>query len=307
MIRVRGHQELLFRVLALTALVMPLPAAAVTYAELAPLLNTRCTLCHTGAAAPLGLALDSYAGILKGSKNGPVVRHGDPAGSELIRRLTGASQPRMPMTGPPYLNNAEIAQFEAWIREGMPEGAGQAAESAPPPPARPGPGEAVTYTHVAPIFAQRCAKCHTDNGLMGAPPEGYRLTSLAQTLSPADRVRVVPGNAAGSELVRRIRGNSSPRMPFDGPPYLSAGEIDLIMRWIDGGARDAEGKPAPVPVGARVRLHGQLTGRWAVDDLPLQQAGRLRVDKSPGIGDYVEVRGQVLPDGAIAAERIRRR
>jgi len=71
---------------------------------------------------------------------------------------------------------------------------------------RPAPGEPVTYQHVAPIFATRCAKCHTNNGQMGPAPEGYRLSSYVSTLSANDRARVVPGNAAASELVRRIRG-----------------------------------------------------------------------------------------------------
>lgn len=282
-------------------------AESVTYADLAPIFNTRCTLCHAGSSAPLGLALDSYANVINGSTNGPVVRQGDPAGSELIRRLNGSSLPRMPMTGPPYLSDTEIVKFEAWIQAGMPEGAVPVAAAEPVATPLPGAGGPVTYTDVAPILARRCAKCHTDNGLMGAPPEGYRLTSLEQTLSPVDRARVVPGNAAASELVRRIRGDARPRMPFDGPPYLSDEEIDLIVSWVDEGAHDAQGNPSPVPVGAKLRVHGRLSGRWAVDDLPLQPAARLRVDKSPVSGDYVEVRGRVLSDGTVEAERIRRR
>ena len=189
----------------------------------------------------------------------------------------------------------------------MPEGTVPVATAQPVPTPLPGAGGQVTYTHVAPIFARRCAKCHSDNGVMGAPPEGYRLNSLEQTLSPVDRARVVPGSAAASELVRRIRGDAWPRMPFDGPPYLSDEEIGLIVRWIDDGARDAQGDPFPVPAGAKVRLHGRLSGHLALDDLQLQPAAHLRLDKSPVTGDYVEVRGRVTSDGAIAAERIRRR
>jgi mono/diheme cytochrome c family protein len=293
--------------LALVGWAATVHAESVTYADLAPIFNTRCTLCHAGSSAPLGLALDSYANVIKGSTNGPVVRRGDPAVSELIRRLKGASLPRMPMTGPPFLSDAEIAKFEVWIQAGMPEGAVSVAAAEPVSTPLPGADGPVAYTHVAPIFARRCAKCHTNNGLMGAPPEGYRLTSLEHTLSPVDRARVVPGNAAASELVRRIRGDARPRMPFDGPPYLSDEEIDLIVRWVDEGARDAQGNPSPLPVGAKLRVHGRLSGRWAVDDLQLQPAARLRIDKSPVSGDYVEVRGRVMSDGTVEAERIRRR
>ena len=52
-----------------------------------------------------------------------------------------------------------------------------------------------------------------------------------------ERARVVPGNPVASELVRRIRGQARPRMPYDGPPYLTDAEIDLIVAWIEQGAR----------------------------------------------------------------------
>lgn len=52
---------------------------------------------------------------------------------------------------------------------------------------------------------------------MGALPEGYLLSSYAATLASGERARVVPGNPVASELVRRIRGQARPRMPYDGP------------------------------------------------------------------------------------------
>ncbi len=141
-----------------------------TYAELAPLLQARCVMCHSGASAAAGLKLDTLEGLLAGSARGPVVRAGAGEASELVRRLRGTSQPRMPMTGPPFLTGAQIASFVAWIDAGMPVGAPAAAVDAKP--ARPAPGESVTYAHVAPIFARRCASCHTEQGRMGPAPEG---------------------------------------------------------------------------------------------------------------------------------------
>lgn len=279
-----------------------------TYADLAPILTRRCVMCHSGEAAPLGLRLDSLAGVLKGSQRGPVVRAGDPAASELIRRIKGASQPRMPMTGPPFLSDREISLFERWIAAGFKEGADVATVTpAAPQPARPAPGEPVTYLHVAPIFATRCAKCHSDNGQMGRAPEGYRLVSYASTLSTADRVRVVPGNPAASEMVRRIRGQARPRMPFDGPPFLSEEEIRLIEDWIEQGGRNSEGEPAALPAGGRLRLHGTLANGWRLDRLQLTVTGTTRVDRAPRPGDYVQVRGRLGSDGSVHAERIRRR
>jgi len=277
--------------------------AATGFDAVAPIFAERCAMCHSGAAAPLGLRLDTLENVVKGSQRGAVVKAGDTAGSELLRRIRGESLPRMPLTGPPYLAAEEIALIEKWVAEGL--AAGQGAASAPAP-VRPKPGEAVTYRHVAPILLQRCAKCHAPNGIRGAPPEGYRLDTWEATVARADRLRVVPGNTAASELVRRIRGQALPRMPFDGPPYLAEEDIRLIEQWIVQGAADAQGNAAPAPTGAAVRLHGTLTKNSELDGLPLKFDAATRIDKRPQVGDYVEVRGSVQSDGAVRASRVRR-
>jgi mono/diheme cytochrome c family protein len=280
--------------------------AQVTYTDLVPVLQARCVMCHQGDAAPLGLRLDSLEALLAGSRRGPIVKAGDPTGSELIRRLEGTSSPRMPMTGPPFLTDAETALFRRWVEAGLSAGIG-ARQPSPVSPSRPAPGGAVTYAHVAPIFATRCAKCHAERGLIGPAPEGYRLTSLAETLATRERARVVPGHPEASELLRRLRGEARPRMPLDGPPYLSEDETRLVAEWIRQGARDASGAATAVPVGAAVRLHGTLAGPRQLDGLSLEFPAGARIDNSPSIGDYVEVRGRVEADGHIEVERLRPR
>lgn len=284
------------------------PAQDVSFDDIRPILQARCVMCHAGDAAPLGLRLTSLEALLKGSNSRQVVRSGDPAGSELIRRLKGQSQPRMPMTGPPFLSDAEIALFEGWIAGGLQPGNSPANAAVEPESLKhPQAGQPATYAHVAPIFASRCVKCHSRHGLMGAAPEGLLLDSYAAILDRDERVRVVPGSATASELVRRIRGQSQPQMPYDGPPFLSDEEVRLIVDWIDQGARDANGLPAPSPVGARVRLQGVLGKGWTLDSLQLVVGPGTRIDKSPGVGDYVEVRGRWDQDGRVLVERIRRR
>lgn len=301
--------------MTLTALAAPfnVPEAqtATRYDDIAPILASRCVMCHAGDGAPLGLRLGGVDGLLKGSVRGPVVKAGDAAGSELIKRLKGTSQPRMPMTGPPFLTDAEIALFESWVNGGLQEGATAAApapaQAALAMPLRLQPGEAVDYRHVAPIFATRCAKCHTENGLVGPAPEGFLLTSYQSTTSAADRLRVVPGRPNASELMRRIRGQARPRMPMDGPPYLSEEEIGLIEAWIAAGARNAAGQRAEIPSGAKVRLHGTLEARWRLESLNLDVGGNTRIDKEPDAGDYVEVRGRLDQNGNVIVQRIRTR
>lgn len=100
------------------------------------LFRDRCVMCHSAEAAARGLRLDSYEGARAGGENGPVLRPGDPAASELFRRLLGESRPRMPFLSYP-LTDAEIARVERWIAAGLPEGAQDATARAPSAPPRP--------------------------------------------------------------------------------------------------------------------------------------------------------------------------
>ena len=288
------------------------PAAAQeapSWVELGPFFAERCTLCHSGPDAPLGLHLDSYEGAMAGSVDGPVLVAGDPGGSELIRRVRGESQPQMPLVGD-LLSEEEIGRIEAWILAGLPEGAAGPEAPSPPliaqEPAPPGPDEPVTFAHVERIFLQRCAKCHSD-AREGGPPEGLRLDSLEHILAGGERLALIPGNAVASEIVRRIEGTAQPRMPFDGPPWLEDGQIELIRRWIAEGAQDAEGTPAPIPVGREVRYRGVLTGPEEIDGIGFAVTPGTRIDDRPAVGQGAEVRGVVTGDGGIEATRFRDR
>lgn len=163
----------------------------------------------------------------------------------------------------------------------------------------------ITYSDIAPILLGRCVMCHVPGGLMGEPPENYRLDSYTETISQADRARVVPGNALASELYRRIMGYAQPRMPFNGPPFLSDDEIRRIGQWINDGARDATGAVAPDITGARIRLHGRLSKHWVLDGLELEIHSGTDIKKSPGPGTYVRVRGRLGAKGEVIADRIK--
>lgn len=279
-----------------------------SFSDIAPILAEKCVVCHSGQSAAAGLQLDSFEALIRGSSRGAVVKAGAAADSELIRRIKGVSQPRMPMTGPPYLSDNEIVLLERWVDGGLQQGEPAAVTAAEQPGLqRPEAGEPVTYRHVAPIFAKRCVKCHSDNGQMGRAPEGYRLNSYAATVAAGDRVRVIPGKPAASELVRRIRGQSRPQMPFDGPPYLDNEEIRLVEDWIAQGARNSEGQKSQIPVGAKIRLHGRLEAGYKLDGITLEIGPGTRIDKNPRPGDYVQVRGRIDEAGTIQVDRLRRR
>lgn len=91
-------------------------------------------MCHSGEHAAVELHLDTYEGTMAGGKNGPVLVSGDASASELIRRVRGESQPRMPFLGYP-LDADEIALLERWIEAGLPEGEAAGATNRLPDPA----------------------------------------------------------------------------------------------------------------------------------------------------------------------------
>lgn len=274
------------------------------FAAIRTLFADRCVICHSGTDAPFGLHLDTYQGVINGSENGPVVIAGD-AQSPLLQRLRGQAEPQMPLDGPPFLSDAEIQLVADWVAAGMPEGA--VTFTAAPERARPAPGEDVLWSDVEPIFLKVCAKCHSDNSMVGGPPEGLRLDTWEHALAADERVAVVPGNAEMSEIWRRITGLADPRMPHDGPPWLPDDDIRLIRDWIAQGARAADGTPAPIPVGARVRLRGILTGDYEIDGARFTIGGGTRIDDLPPIGGQAEMRGEVQPDGSVLASRLRAR
>lgn len=95
----------------------------VTYqADVKPIIDANCASCHVpGGPGYLksGLRMDSYEGLMKGTKFGPVVVPGSSVGSTLYRLVAGKADPsiRMPH-GKAALPDADIATIAAWIDQG---------------------------------------------------------------------------------------------------------------------------------------------------------------------------------------------
>lgn len=90
-----------------------------------------------------------------------------------------------------------------------------------------------------------CTQCHTPGGL--AAGTGLLLTegvSYANLVGRPSRLRpgetlVIPGDPDNSYIVRKLEGGpniNGVRMPFAGGPYLTAGQMLVIRRWIKEGA-----------------------------------------------------------------------
>lgn len=90
---------------------------------------------------------------------------------------------------------------------------------------------------VAPIFAANCAGCHASNVTMGTLDlDTFAGLEKGGHSGPA----IVPGKSGESLLYLRITGKVTPAMPLGGKK-LADGEIEIIRKWIDAGAKP----PAP--------------------------------------------------------------
>jgi len=94
----------------------PAAATEVSFAgNIQPLLNSRCQTCHGGdRGTEEGLDLTSYANIIAGSDNGPVVIAGDADGSLLVQMIV---ENKMPKRGP-KLAPPQIQLIIDWINQG---------------------------------------------------------------------------------------------------------------------------------------------------------------------------------------------
>ncbi len=81
-----------------------------------PILQRRCVKCHGGEKTGAGLVLKTFADILAGSENGPVITPGKSADSLLIEMI---STGKMPKKEPPLLP-AEIRTITLWVNAGAP-------------------------------------------------------------------------------------------------------------------------------------------------------------------------------------------
>lgn len=90
--------------------------------DILPLLKWRCASCHQPGGEGFeksGMDLTSYAGVMKGTKFGPMVIPRDPESSNLMLLLDWRAAPaiRMPH-GKKKLSICDRDAIRAWIREG---------------------------------------------------------------------------------------------------------------------------------------------------------------------------------------------
>src|SRR5690349_21456736 len=147
---------------------------------------------------------------------------------------------------------------------------------------------------VAPVFAVNCAGCHGANVRMGS----LNLDTYEGVEKGGNQGKIIePDKSDQSRLYLMITGKLAPAMPLSGK-RLADGDIEIIKKWIDGGARP------PTPEEAR-DLAARLAAP-AVPDIKPKRAVKAQIGalvyrpdgKLLALGTYKEVR---LVDPATAA------
>ena len=82
-----------------------------------PILAAKCLTCHSQERRSGGYSLATYEDVLNGGRSGGAIQPGKSASSIMMARITGESQPRMPLGGE-ALSPGEIAVIRTWIDEG---------------------------------------------------------------------------------------------------------------------------------------------------------------------------------------------
>jgi uncharacterized membrane protein len=96
------------------------PSATFYAARVAPIFDQKCTGCHNSAKRKGKLRLDTFENVMRGGKDGIVVKAGDPSHSELFRRINLSPEEKdfMPTDGKPALTASEVKVMELWIASG---------------------------------------------------------------------------------------------------------------------------------------------------------------------------------------------
>jgi hypothetical protein len=110
--------------------------------------------------------------------------------------------------------------------------------------AAPGAGAPGFARDIQPVLDANCVACHQTAGASGGLnlEEGIAYRSIvARKRADGDQVYVIPGDAAASYLLRKLRGThaqiggTGEQMPPTGP--LDSATVATIQRWIEAGAK----------------------------------------------------------------------
>ncbi len=211
--------------------------------SVAPMLVAKCGGCHVRDRKGQ-FSMATFDDLMKGPPAGVVIFPGDAVGSRLVEVIETGDMPR----GGGKVSPQEFEQLKQWIAAGAPfDGANRTMNLASLAGGAPAPEpmkvevaaatgkEKISFSRdIAPVLVQECATCH---GYGQQPGGDLNMTTFTGLLTGGDSGSpIVPGKAAESLIIRKLKGEAGDRMPLRRPP-LSDAVIAQFATWIAEGAR----------------------------------------------------------------------
>ena len=217
-----------------------------------PLFEKHCLACHKPDAKQGGFEMTSRDALLQGGGRGPAVVPGDARASLLYNVVAHREEPRMPFQAEKLSADA-IALLGLWIDLGAPFVETVAAAAGPESDAG-----SVLSEDVRPLLESRCLVCHGGKFRQ----VGLDISTREKLLRGSDEHKdvVVPGDAAASLLVKKIRHQHEPGMPYQSDK-LSDEAIAKIESWINSQAPYAQALEMPADAPQQAFSHG--SDHWA--------------------------------------------
>ena len=203
-------------------------AADVSFAEdIQPILATRCHRCHGEETRKAELNLTTLAGIRRGGESGSVIETDAPEQSRLLQVIQDGEMP--PEGEGEQLSHAQTELIRRWIEQEATSNSDR--------------DDRLNQHHVVPILLLRCATCH-GRQTQEADLDVRSKASLLRggKSGPA----LVPGDPEGSLIVQKIRSEEMPprtQLASHSVKPVESQELELIIRWIQQGAPEAQVAP----------------------------------------------------------------
>src|SRR5688572_7528781 len=106
--------------------------------------------------------------------------------------------------------------------------------------AEPASAKVTFQDHVLPIFRNACLNCHNAD----KKKAGLDISSFSATMAGSDSNKaIVPGDPDNSLLYKLVTHQDEPKMP-QRADKLPQKDLDIIRKWIEGGALENAGSKA---------------------------------------------------------------
>lgn len=222
--------------------------------QILPILETQCLMCHRGESKKGSLDMASREALLRGGDHGPAVRPGNAKESLLYKLVAHEQEPAMPYRME-KLSAETVALFAQWINAGAPFDKPIAPSSVSGGSSQEATAQFVQK--VKPLLETQCLNCHGGKFKQA----GLSILTQETLLRGSDNGPVVvAGQAEASLLVKKIRHEHEPGMPYKAAK-LSDSEIASVVAWINAGA-PYQGA-LQLPAGANKVISMQDAQHWA--------------------------------------------